>query len=259
MSTQRSPILRVSNLGKRITLHILGGAVIEPFSGVSFDVDEGEFVAIVGPSGSGKSSVVKTIHRTYLATQGSALYCTAAGQDVDLASIPDRQVLELRRKEIGFVSQFLKVEPRVPAVDIVARPLMRAGVDETEARDRAAALLDRLDVPERLWQSYPALFSGGEQQRINIARALIGEPRLLLADEPTSALDATNTGRVVETLLEARNNGLTVIGVFHDIDLIERIADRVVVMGNGRVERSGPVGQIEIPRFALQQEFAPRV
>ncbi len=180
MQNATSPILQVRNLGKQITLHILGGAIIEPFADVSFAVAEGEFVAIAGPSGSGKSSVIKALHRTYLATSGSANYTTAAGEVVDLASISDRRILELRRKEIGFVSQFLKVEPRVPAIDIIARPLMRRGVDETVARSRAAGLLQRLDVPERLWHSYPALFSGGEQQRINIARALIGEPRLLL-------------------------------------------------------------------------------
>ncbi len=259
MTISSTPTLQVRNLSKRITLHILEGAVIEPFTGVSFDVAEGEFVAIVGPSGSGKSSVVKALHRTYLATGGTALYWTAAGETVDLVAVPDRQVIDLRRREIGFVSQFLKVEPRVPAIDIVARPLLRAGVSEVSALGRAANLLRRLDVPERLWNSYPALFSGGEQQRINIARALIGGPRLLLADEPTSALDSTNTSRVIETLVEARREGLTMIGVFHDLDLIERIADRVVVMSNGHVDSVGRVGEIEIPRFQVTQEVAARV
>lgn len=257
--TSDTPMIQVRNLGKQITLHILGGAVIEPFSDVSFDVAEGEFVAIVGASGSGKSSVIKALHRTYLATSGQALYRTADGETLDLASIPDRRVLELRRRELGFVSQFLKVEPRVPALDIVARPLIRKGIDEFDAREKAKGLLARLDIPERLWHSYPALFSGGEQQRINIARALITEPRVLLADEPTSALDATNTARVVDALVEARKRGLTVIGVFHDIDLIERIADRVVVMEKGRVKETGRVGEVSIPRFELQMEFAPRV
>lgn len=259
MSETRAPILDIRGLGKRITLHVLGGAVIEPFSDVSFEVLEGEFVAIVGPSGSGKSSVVKTIHRTYLASAGSATYRTAAGELIDLASAPDRTMIELRRREIGFVSQFLRVEPRVPAIDIVARPLIRMGASEESARARAAGLLERLNVPERLWNSYPTLFSGGEQQRINIARALITSPRMLLADEPTSALDATNTARAVETILEARERGLTVVGVFHDVDLIQRIADRVVVMREGRLVSAGPVGEVEIPRFELQQEVAPRV
>ena len=256
---ETTPLLQLRNLGKAITLHILDGAVVEPFTDVSFDVLEGEFVAIVGPSGSGKSSVVKTIHRTYLATAGEALYRTADGETVDLASASDRKVLSLRRAEIGFVSQFLKVEPRVPAIDIVARPLLRRGVELETARGRAAELLERLDVPPRLWKSYPALFSGGEQQRINIARALISSPRLLIADEPTSALDSRNTGRVIEAFLAARGQGMTMLGVFHDLDLIERIADRVVVMGNGRVEAAGRIGEVSIPKFDLQQEFAPRV
>jgi alpha-D-ribose 1-methylphosphonate 5-triphosphate synthase subunit PhnL len=252
-------MLQIRNLGKTITLHILAGAVIQPFSGVSFDVDQGQFVVIAGPSGSGKSSIIKTIHRTYLASEGQALYVAEGGRIIDLATAPDRTIIELRGSEIGFVSQFLKVEPRVPAIDVVARPLVRRGCDRDEARERAAGLLLRLDVPERLWNSYPALFSGGEQQRINIARALVARPRLLLADEPTSALDSTNTGRVVEALLEAREAGMTMVGVFHDIDLIERIADRVVVMGQGRVQAQGRIGEVEIPRLELHQEFAPRV
>ncbi len=257
--TNPLPMLEVRDLGKTITLHILGGAIVEPFMDVSFDVFPGEFVAIVGPSGSGKSSVIKTIHRTYLATAGHAFFATADGTSIDLATATDREIIGVRRTEIGFVSQFLKVEPRVPAVDIVARPLIRRGVSEDEARERAFALFTRLDIPERLWHSYPSLFSGGEQQRINIARALIAEPRLLLADEPTSALDSSNTGRVMDALLEARSRGLTMLGVFHDIDLIERIADRVVVMGNGRVQAHGRIGEVEIPRLELLQEFAARV
>jgi alpha-D-ribose 1-methylphosphonate 5-triphosphate synthase subunit PhnL len=253
------PVLSVRNLSKTITLHILDGTTVEPFRRVSFDVGAGEFVVIVGPSGSGKSSIVKTVHRTYLPTGGEAWFRREDGALVDLVSAPDRTVVQLRRQEIGFVSQFLKVEPRVPALDVVAGPLIRRGVDEEEARRRAAELLQALDVPLRLWGSYPTLFSGGEQQRINIARALIGGPRLLLADEPTSALDAANTGRVVELLLQARQRGVTILGVFHDIDLIERLADRVIVMRDGRVAAEGRIGEVEIPRFETTQEFAPRV
>jgi alpha-D-ribose 1-methylphosphonate 5-triphosphate synthase subunit PhnL len=116
-----------------------------------------------------------------------------------------------------------------------------------------------MDLPEKLWSSYPILFSGGEQQRVNIARALIVRPRLLLADEPTSALDSLNTGRVVELLTEVRAAGITIVGVFHDIDLIERLADRVIVMNGGRIESQGRIGEVEIPRFDIKQEFAPRV
>lgn len=255
----QSPILSIRGLSKMITLHILDGTTVEPIRDATFDVQEGEFVVVVGPSGSGKSSIVKTVHRTYLATGGEAWFRRDDGSLVDLVSTSDRTVVQLRRQEIGFVSQFLKVEPRVAALDVVAGPLMRRGVEEEPARDRAMELLDALAVPRRLWSSYPTLFSGGEQQRINIARALIGEPRLLLADEPTSALDADNTGRVVDLLMQARQRGVTILGVFHDINLIERLADRVIVMRNGRVAAEGRVGEVEIPRYESTQEFAPRV
>jgi alpha-D-ribose 1-methylphosphonate 5-triphosphate synthase subunit PhnL len=256
---QAPRILELDSLSKTITLHILDSTEVEPFKDISFHVDEGEFIAIVGASGSGKSSVVKAIHRTYLPTAGRAAYRTADGEVVDLATAPDRKLLQLRRREIGFVSQFLRVEPRVPALDVVAGPLLRHGADREAARSKATELLERLDLPRRLWSSFPTLFSGGEQQRVNIARALIARPRLLLADEPTSALDSVNTGRVVELLTEARAAGTTIVGVFHDIELIERLADRVVVMTAGRIHALGRVGEVEIPRFDLKQEFAPRV
>jgi alpha-D-ribose 1-methylphosphonate 5-triphosphate synthase subunit PhnL len=252
-------LLTITGLSKVITLHILDGATVEPFQDVTFSVAEGEFVAIVGPSGSGKSSVVKTIHRTYLATGGEAWFGRADGSLLDLVTAGNRTVVQLRRGEIGFVSQFLRVEPRVPALDVVAGPLVRRGVAVETARERATELLEALDIPRRLWGSYPVLFSGGEQQRINIARALIGEPRLLLADEPTSALDTVNTERAVELLRAAHRRGMTVVGVFHDLDLIERLADRVIVMNDGRITAQGKIGQVEIPRFDTRQEFAPRV
>jgi alpha-D-ribose 1-methylphosphonate 5-triphosphate synthase subunit PhnL len=256
---EQPPILELTQLSKTITLHILDGTEVEPFRDVSFRVGEGEFVAIAGPSGSGKSSIVKTVHRTYLATSGAVFYRTAAGETVDLASAPDRLVIQLRRKEIGFVSQFLKVEPRVPALDVVAAPLLRLGEDLSAARERAAELMSRLDLPKKLWSSFPTLFSGGEQQRVNIARALVAKPRLLLADEPTSALDSLNTGRVIELLTEARLEGMTIVGVFHDTALIESLADLVLVMNEGNLVASGAVGEVEIPQFDLKQEFAPRV
>jgi len=252
-------ILELRGLSKRITLHILDSAEIEPFRDISFVVEKGEFVAVIGPSGSGKSSIVKAVHRTYLPTEGQALYRTGAGEIVDLAAASDRDLIRLRRGEIGFVSQFLKVEPRVPCLDVVAAPLLRLGCPRDDAREAAAGLLQRLDVPERLWSGYPMLFSGGEQQRINIARAIIAKPRLLLADEPTSALDTANTMRVTDLLADARGEGMTIVGVFHDLQLIQRLADRVLVMDHGRLERQGRIGEVDIPQFEQKQEFAPRV
>jgi len=252
-------LLSLRGVSKVITLHVLDGRVVEPFQDVSFDVEPGEFVAVVGASGSGKSSLVKAIHRTYLATAGRILYTRADGVAVDLASLPDPELIALRRQEIGYVSQFLRPEPRTPAIEVVALPLLRHGVPREEARARAARLLEQLGIDARLWSSYPTLFSGGEQQRIGIARALIRQPRLLLADEPTSALDALNVARAIEALLAARRGGMTVVGIFHDAGLVRRLADRVVLMEHGRVRAIGPVGEVELPRADGLQEVAPRV
>jgi alpha-D-ribose 1-methylphosphonate 5-triphosphate synthase subunit PhnL len=256
---QPETILEIQQLTKRITLHILDGSEIEPFGDVSFEVREGEFIAIVGASGSGKSSIIKAVHRTYLPTAGAVLYRTASGDVVDLATASERAIIQLRRREIGFVSQFLKVEPRVAALDVVAGPLLRRGAGREEARERAAELLRRLDLPEKLWSSYPSLFSGGEQQRVNIARALVGKPRLLLADEPTSALDSVNVARAIQLLNDARDEGMTILGVFHDLTLIHQLSDRVLVMDQGRLVGQGGIDEVEIPQFDWRQEFAPRV
>lgn len=253
------PLLSLRNLSKSITLHILDGKVVEPFADVSFDVEEGEFVAIVGASGSGKSSVVKAIHRTYLSSAGEILYEKQDGAVVDLASLSDPEMIELRRAEIGYVSQFLRAEPRTPALEVVAMPLLRRGVPREEAGRRAGELLQQLGLDARLWSSYPTLFSGGEQQRIGIARALIRRPRLLLADEPTSALDALNVARAIEALEDARRDGMTVVGIFHDQALVNRLADRVIVMENGRVKDSGRPDQVHIPQPEPAVELAPRV
>lgn len=254
-----SPILSLRDCTKTIILHILGGKQVRPISNVTFDVDEGEFVALVGTSGAGKSTVVKAVHRTYLLDSGRIDFRRADGRDADLVRASDREIIDLRRTEIGFVSQFLKVEPRVSTLNVVALPLLRAGVAPDEARDRAALLLRQLDIAESLWASYPSLFSGGEQQRVNVARALISEPRLLLADEPTSALDAANTERVIETLLEARARGMTLLGIFHDPAVVRRLADRVVHLEQGQVRAHGRVDDVELPRFELTQELGPRI
>ena len=252
-------LLSIRNLSKRITLHILDGKIVEPFSDVSFDAEPGEFVAIVGASGSGKSSVLKAINRTYLTTGGEILYTDADGRQVDLATLSDPELIHVRRRDIGYVSQFLRPEPRIPAIDVVAMPLLRRGVERDVAFKRAAQLLEQLDVDTALWSSYPTLFSGGEQQRISIARALIARPRLLLADEPTSALDSINVARAIEALQEARQDGMTVVGIFHDVELVRMLADRVVLMEHGRVKAVGRVGEVDIPRAQPLQELAPRI
>ena len=234
------PMLSVAGLSKTITLHILHSAEVRPLRDVSFDLEPGEFLAIAGPSGAGKSSLLKCLNRTYLASAGTAHYRTRAGEVVDLFSAPERDVVALRREEITYVSQFLKAPPRVPAVDVVASVLVRRGVEVEAARARATTMLARLGIGPSLQTSYPALFSGGEQQRVNVAKAFVDPPRLLLLDEPTSALDAENRERVIELLREAQAAGTAVIAIFHDRDLIRRLADRVLVLADGVAREYAP-------------------
>jgi alpha-D-ribose 1-methylphosphonate 5-triphosphate synthase subunit PhnL len=230
-----APHLSVHDLSKQFVLHLLDGKWLVGFEGISFDVLPGRFLGIAGRSGSGKSSLLKCVYRTYLADRGSISYRCADGTTVDLATAPDDDVLDLRGEEIGYVSQFLRPTPRVRALDLAARPLLRRGVGLAEARERVAILFGRLQLPRELWDGYPVLFSGGEQQRVNLTRALVAEPRLLLLDEPTSALDNSLHGPVVELLAEARARGTTMLGVMHDERLLGELADDIMVMAEGRV------------------------
>ncbi|GIW07276.1 MAG: phosphonate C-P lyase system protein PhnL [Dehalococcoidia bacterium] len=231
--------LSVRDLTKRFHLHLLGGKTVVGFEGISFDVAEGEFVGLAGPSGSGKSSLLKAIYGSYLVQAGTLLYRCIDGSIVDLATADDETKLALRRREIAYVSQFLRPAPRVKAIDLAARPLIAQGVDEAEARERIATLFDRLRLPRDLWESYPVLFSGGEQQRVNLARAIASRPRLLLLDEPTSALDPSLQQTVVHLLAEERSRGVTMIGVMHDETLLSRLADEVVRLDRGRLAQAG--------------------
>ncbi len=224
-------MLSVRGLSKQFRVHILDGKLIEGCREVSFEVRPGEFLALVGPSGTGKSTVLKCIYRTYLPSGGGIHYRSESFGEVDLATAPDRTVLDVRRTEIGYVSQFLRVIPRVPAVEVVMQPLLeRNGTTTARARARAVELLDRLRIPRTLHDAYPSTFSGGEQQRVNIARAVSWAPRLLLLDEPTAALDPASVEAVMALLAELRAAGTTMVGIFHDQRLIERAADRAYVM-----------------------------
>jgi alpha-D-ribose 1-methylphosphonate 5-triphosphate synthase subunit PhnL len=242
-------LLTVSDLQKEFVLHVLGGKRVVALRGLSFAVERGTFVGILGPSGGGKSTLLKCLYRTYLASHGTIAYERADGATIDLASADDEEIIALRGYEIGYVSQFLRPTPRVTAVDLVARPLIGRGTGRGEARAQAVALLRRLALPDDLLDGYPVLFSGGEQQRVNIARALIAPPRLLLLDEPTSALDAANQETVLALLRETHAAGTTILGTFHDLDVIRRLADRYLHIRDGLVAGEGPA--MEVPETAL--------
>ncbi len=221
-------MLTVEELSKNFTLHILGEKNIAACRDVSFNVPKGSFLGLSGPSGAGKSTVLKCIYRTYLPSSGAVWYDSAEYGRIDLATLPDRAVIDIRTREVGYVSQFLKVIPRVSALDVVMEPILaRNGVSREEARNRAIGLLKRLRIPEHLFDAYPATFSGGEQQRINIAHAVSWKPRLLLLDEPTASLDSASVELVLELLSELRCEGTTMIGIFHDRELMETVTDSV--------------------------------
>jgi len=211
------PALRLSvrGLAKTFVLHPRGGVSLPVFAGVDLDVRAGECVALAGPSGSGKSTLMRCLYGNYAPTAGVV---RLRGDDgwLELSSADPRDNVEARRTRIGYVSQFLRVIPRVPAESLVAEPLRRLGSDGTEALDRARALLARLNLGEHLWRLPPATFSGGEQQRVNVARGLIAPRDVLLLDEPTASLDVANRDVVVGLIRDALTRGTAIVGIFHD-------------------------------------------
>jgi alpha-D-ribose 1-methylphosphonate 5-triphosphate synthase subunit PhnL len=189
----------------------------------SFTVAAGECVALTGNSGAGKSTLMRMIYGNYLAASGRIMV-----GDVDVASAEPREILNLRRNTLGYVSQFLRVVPRVATLDVVAEPLRAVGVDQDTAYARARDLLGRLNIPETLWGLSPTTFSGGEQQRVNIARGFAHTYPALLLDEPTASLDATNRETVLSLIEEAKAGGAAIIGIFHDAPARDRVADREI-------------------------------
>lgn len=219
-------MLSVQGVAKTFTLHTQGGVKIPVFRDLHLDVSAGECVVLHGPSGAGKSTLLRAMYANVLPDAGE-IRVRHGGRMVDLASASSRTVLQVRRHTLGYVSQFLSVIPRVPTLNVVAEPLIRDGVDTHTAHERAAAMLARLNVPERLWSLAPATFSGGEQQRVNIARGLIAEMPVLLLDEPTASLDAANRDVVVELIAEAKQRGAAIVGIFHDAATRDAVADRL--------------------------------
>jgi alpha-D-ribose 1-methylphosphonate 5-triphosphate synthase subunit PhnL len=231
-------LLKIVDLQKRFELHILNEKEIEALDSVSFEVNEGEIVALTGKSGSGKSTLMKCIYRTYLATSGKILYGTGHGAVIDLASASEYEVLRVRKTEMTYCSQFLQVIPRVPAIDVVASGLVARGRSIEEARRASSECFERLSLPAELWDAYPATFSGGEQQRVNIARAMISRPRFLLVDEPTASLDMTTKDAVIDMLLELKLAGTSIILITHDEHTLRRMSDRSLHLENGRLKEA---------------------
>ncbi|MER6523750.1 phosphonate C-P lyase system protein PhnL [Streptomyces sp. NPDC001508] len=225
--TTDQPTLAVSGLDKTFTMHLQGGQRLAVLRGLDFDVYAGECVVLGGASGAGKSSILKMVYGNYAVDRGSVLL-RAGNIDIDIATANPREILAARRDAMGYVSQFLRCVPRVPALEVVAEPLVARGVDATEAEERAAELLSRLGIPDRLWGLPPATFSGGEQQRVNIAHGFIADLPMLLLDEPTASLDAHNRRVVVELIAEKIEAGTAMLGIFHDAEVRETVADRVV-------------------------------
>ncbi len=224
------PVLEMVGVCKRFTLHRQQSAELRVLDNVNMNVAAGECVVLDGPSGMGKSTLLKLIYANYRASTGSIRVARAPGEQVDIANASPQTLVALRRHTIGYVSQFLRVIPRVAALDVVAEPLFEDASDSPSAvdaaRTRARALLERLRIPERLWHLPPATFSGGEQQRINIARNMIKPKPLLLLDEPTASLDAANTTTVIEMIREARDRGTAIVGIFHDAAVGDAVATR---------------------------------
>ncbi|MFP3090988.1 phosphonate C-P lyase system protein PhnL [Treponema sp. TIM-1] len=219
-------MLRLKNLSKTFVMHIREGLEIQSFKGVSFETHAGSLLALTGPSGIGKSSLLKCIYRSYLPSSGQILYTTEKGDTVDLAAADDWEILNLRHTGIAYVSQFFHVMPRISALEILMEPLIIRGVSQNKALDRAKEMLSRAGLGKNLWEMYPATFSGGEKQRLNILHAIISKPRLLLLDEPTASLDRTYKERIMEMILALKTEGTAMIGVFHDRDALRVLSDK---------------------------------
>src|SRR6201991_2254495 len=227
MSAPMTAMIEISNAEKTFVMHLQDGIELPVVRGVSFRVEPGECVVLSGPSGAGKSSILKMIFGNYRC-DGGRIGIRHQGVQIDLAKAEPRQILSVRRATIGYVSQFLRAVPRVATIDVVAEPLIVNGVARADAQARAGELLHRLNIPERLWQLPPATFSGGEQQRVNIARGFISDLPILLLDEPTASLDAANRAVVVELVEQKKKQGVAMVAIVHDDEIREEIADRIV-------------------------------
>lgn len=219
--------LSLVDVAKTFTLHLQGGQQLTVLDDVSFDVPSGACVVLDGDSGSGKSTIMKMVYGNYSVDRGEILLAHSGGL-LDVATAEPREILAARRDTMGYVSQFLRAVPRVAALDVVAEPLVERGIARGRARDQAAELLERLNIPQRLWHLPPATFSGGEQQRVNVARGFITHRPVLLLDEPTASLDGRNRDLVIELIRERLDRGSAMVGIFHDTTVRDELAGRVI-------------------------------
>ena len=268
-------MIELENVSKSFTLHNQGSAVIPVMERATLKVNPGECVALTGASGAGKSTLMRVIYGNYLAASGRVMV-----GGLDVAQAEPREILALRRETLGYVSQFLRVVPRVPTLEVVAEPLLAVGVDKAQAMDKAADLLAWLNIPERLWTLSPTTFSGGEQQRVNIARGFAHEYPAMLLDEPTASLDATNRETVLSLIEEAKARGTAIVGIFHDVEnpndigmpeLGERagfaletfpsLSGRVTVQTLDRhpAAETGVEGLVDLPHTPLSEQWAELV
>lgn len=224
-------LLKVKAIYKGFTLHNQGGVYLPVLNGISLDVQKGEGVALSGKSGSGKSTFMRSLYGNYRVDRGS-IWIKHRQNWLDLTQLQPHELIEVRQRTIGYVSQFLRVIPRVPALEIAAEPLLELGENKTAACEKVKGLFSRLNLPERLWNLSPTTFSGGEKQRVNIARALSVDYPILLLDEPTSALDESNSEAAIQLLKERQAQGAALIGIFHDEDIRNRLCTRELIFGD---------------------------
>jgi alpha-D-ribose 1-methylphosphonate 5-triphosphate synthase subunit PhnL len=230
-------ILEVKGLEKQFLLHILNDKKILALNDIHLTLHRGEIIGLVGKSGSGKSTLMKCLYRTYLASAGQIVFFSDSLGPIDLIQADDHSILQLRKKEITYCAQFLSVIPRVSAVDVVAAGLYgRVLPDDESAQAAARRLLARLELAPDLWDAYPATFSGGEQQRVNVAKAVIANPRLLLIDEPTASLDQKTKDIVIDLILELKATGAAILVISHDSYTLDRLYDRQIELKNGKIE-----------------------
>jgi len=227
-------VIKIENLSKSFTIHNLNKYILAS-NNINISLKHGEFVGITGKSGSGKSTILKCIYRTYLPEKGNIWYKSEKFGDINLSTATEREIIYLRKYEIGYVSQFLDCMPRTTAKEIIEQAVLEMGENLETAKKSAEKMLAHFELSKELWDSYPNNFSGGEKLRLNIARAMVKHPRVLLLDEPTASLDNASKGKVRELIQQLKNEGTTMIGIFHDIEFMEGLCDKTYNMELGEM------------------------